>query len=258
MNTFKVTVLSFFLVIVSVGTGLGFTSSCPEHFYRGVAPQFINQKLLQNAQELCNMDYVVMYSGMVRVPLYAAEHLTRKKLDLAKGLPRVNNFRPDERLPVGDRAELRDFARSGYDRGHLAPSADMSSSVAQDESFLLSNVVPQDPENNRNLHEAVESVVRKEARKRGELYVVTGVFFAKENVRALKGRVYIPSGIYKAVYDPVRNEAAAYVEDNAPGPSYKVISVRELADLVSFDVFPGVSVVVKSKAADLPAPKLRR
>lgn len=250
--------LFFFLCFGIFSFSSAFASGCPQHYFKGLQPTLTNQKMTVKTTELCSSDYVVLHSGVVRIPLYAAEHLTRARLGQAKGLPRHDNFRPDPRLPAEDRSELRDYAKSGFDRGHLAPSGDMSSPDAQNESFLLSNIIPQEPSNNRLLHEAIESIVRVEAKKRGELFVVTGVIFPKSGLMyALKNRVYVPAQIYKAVYDPKKNEAAAYLEFNSPGSNYEIVSIQSLSALAGVDIFPGVSKEVKARAASLPVPKMR-
>nr|WP_278044940.1 DNA/RNA non-specific endonuclease [Moraxella caviae] len=77
------------------------------------------------------------YSGVSRTPLWAAEHLTRERVTLAASLVREDSFRVESRLPHADRAELRDYSRSGYDRGHLAPNGDMASTSQQYDSFSL-------------------------------------------------------------------------------------------------------------------------
>ena len=240
--------LFFFLFCSFFSFTSAFASDCPQHYFKGLAPVVTNQKMAVKTTELCSRDYVVLHSGVVRIPLYAAEHLTRTKLSQAKGLQRRDTFRPDPRLPSGERSELADYSKSSFDRGHLAPSGDMSSPDAQNESFLLSNIIPQEPMNNRFLHEAIESVVRKEAKKRGELFVVTGVVFPKSGLMyAIKNRVYVPAQIYKAVYDPKKNEAAAYLEFNSPGFNYEVVSIQSLSALAGVDIFPGVSKEVKAR-----------
>jgi len=60
-----------------------------------------------------------LYSGVTRTPLYSAEHLTKARIEAAKGVRRHNAFHAEKRLPKADRSELRDYAKSGYDRGHM-------------------------------------------------------------------------------------------------------------------------------------------
>jgi endonuclease G, mitochondrial len=233
-------------------------TACPEHYAGGSAPDFVNMKLAAKTREICYEGYGAMHSAMSRTPLWSAEYLTRLRLTKAKGLPRVNDFHPERQLPAFERAELRDYARSGFDRGHLAPSADMPSPSAQLESFSLANIIPQDSGNNRSLWAAIESVVRKETRQRGRLYVVTGPLFIGDTLKSLKGRVLIPSHIFKAVYDPGRKEAAVYLVTNESVDSYQVISVKELRSIAGIDVFPHVPEQIKGRVMKLPKPARHR
>src|SRR4051812_1114076 len=179
-------------------------SACPEHFLDGQVPDVVNGKLLAKARPLCFSGFAVLHSGVTRTPLYAAEHLSRARIEAARQLERADSFHEEARLPPDERADLSDYARSGYDRGHMAPAGDMPDPAAMAESFTFANIVPQNPEDNRNLWEAVESAVRGLALRSGEVYVITGPLFEGDDLRSLKGRVLVPTRIYKAVYDVKR------------------------------------------------------
>jgi endonuclease G len=230
-------------------------TNCPEHFVGGQAPDIINQKLANKVREVCYSEYGLMHSGVTRTPLYAAEHLTRSRVQQAKGMKRNSKFFPDPNIPISERAELRHYARSGYDRGHMAPSADMPDERSQQECFSLANIVPQEPKNNRGPWEGVESAVRTLTKDRGELYVVTGPLFQGENLQRIGGAVMVPTQLYKAIYDPKRQEAGAYLIDNAEVAQPQKISISELEQLAGISIFPSVSERVKSRAMNLPAPK---
>lgn len=233
-------------------------TACPQFYLDGQSPDFINQKLAPKSRELCNKGYAVKHSGITRTPLYAAEVITREGLIQGKGLPRNNDFRPDSRLPETGRSDLSDYARSGMDRGHVFPAADATTATAKDESFLLSNMVPQDSNCNRGIWNDIEGSVRKEAKRRGKLYVLTGPLFQGNQLKALKGRVLVPTGMYKAVLDPARKEAAAYVVANAPGTEYQVVSVAELEKIAGINLFPSLPSQAKSRAMLLPVPSGRK
>ena len=87
---------------------------------------------------------------------------------------RTNNFRPDPKVKTGS-ATLADYKGSGYDRGHLAPAADMKwSATAMSESFYMSNMSPQRPGFNRGIWKRLEQLVRTWAVEYEEIHVVTG------------------------------------------------------------------------------------
>ena len=141
-------------------------TGCPQFFPHGNAPDLVNPKLLPKTRKICYSAFAVLHSGITRTPLWAAEHLTRKGLDAAVATERKDTFHEEPRLPPDERADLDDYARSGFDRGHLAPAADMPDEQAQHESFSLANMIPQDPQSNRGLWSGIESAVRGLARNR--------------------------------------------------------------------------------------------
>jgi endonuclease G len=158
------------------------TTDCPEHFVDGQTPDLINQKLSTSARDVCYSGYAIKHSGITRTPLYAAEHLNRDRLIFGKGLKRQGQFHPDEHIPAVERAELHHYARSGYDRGHVAPSGDMFDIQSQQECFSLANMVLQVAEINRGPWEGIETGVMRVTEKTGELYVVTGPIFKGDHL----------------------------------------------------------------------------
>lgn len=229
-------------------------SACPSHYPSGMVPVFKNPALTKQVRELCNDSFVTMYSGLTRTPLWSAEHLTRASIASAKQQKRENKFHPDERVPANERAELSDYARSGFDRGHIAPSGDMPDPRAQEQSFALSNMIPQNPDLNRHLWEGLESSVRDMAIQRGSVYVVTGPIFEGQRLASLRNRVMVPTSVFKLVYDPKRNEAAAYVAPNNSSQEYKVVSIAELERLTGIDFLPSLASSAKFNAMSLPEP----
>jgi endonuclease G len=253
---FRPTVAAAAFAILFCGSAAAKTDrpACPEHFQDGRAPVLVEPKLTPRTRTLCYSGYAVLFSGLTRTPLWSAEHLTAQRVGEARGQDRVNAFHPDPNLPAEERSELSDYARSGYDRGHMAPSGDMPDAQSQEESFSLANMIPQDAENNRHLWAKIESGVRDLAAEAGDVYVVTGPVFAGENVQSLKGRVLVPTQIYKAVYIPKRASAAAYLAENGPGQEVRVLSLSKLRLLTGLDPFPALSQEIKDRAATLPMP----
>lgn len=245
-------------LLVGVMTSAPATAStdCPQHFAGGVAPSFTNPKLAPRSQELCYSGFAVMNSGLSRTGLWSAEYLTRERIAAAKGDERKNTFHEDENLAPNDRARLSDYKGSGYDRGHLAPSADMPDPQSMHESFSLANMIPQVAENNRGIWAEIEKTTRNYAQKTGELYVITGPLFYGENVQQLKGRVLIPTHIFKVVYDPKANLAGAYVVSNTePSAEWQEVAVSEIEKISGLNLLPAVPEAVKARAIDLPDPR---
>ncbi len=250
------------LIIACAGVMLALSSltasaatDCPDHYAGDTPPKVLNTRLLTQTQELCFSAYSVLHSGVTRTALYASEFLTPDNIKKARKLPRDGSFHAEKALPANERAELDDYARSGYDRGHLAPNGDMPNVTAQAESFSLANMTPQDPNNNRSLWAGLEAAVRDLTMTTKGVYVVSGPLFLGNNLKRLNGRVYVPTHYFKAIYIPSKRKAAAYIVVNAPGKDYKVVSIAELTEIAGIDPFPSASASVKKVAMPLPEPE---
>lgn len=240
--------------LMLVGSAFGQPSSCPAHFAGGQAPELTNSRLSPRTQELCFEAFSSLHSGVTKSSLYSAEFLNRARIEAARSLKRRNSFHPEEQLRTGDRAELKDYSRSGYDRGHLVPSRDMATEEAQFDSFSLANMIPQDADNNRGLWEGIETSTRNYATRSNGIYVVTGPIYEGSTLKRI-GNVLVPTGIFKAIYDPAKRMGAAYVVKNAPGMDYQVLSLEELETRVGLNVFPVVPTASKRSKLSLPEPK---
>lgn len=165
---------------------------------------------------ICHTGYSVGYNASYLTPGWVAENLTRQNLD-DKNAVRQNDFRPDPTINPRYSASLKDYARSGFDRGHMAPAEDFRKFPDQmSESFYLSNMIPQNSENNRGIWAMVEKNTRYWANKYEQVLVVTGPIYYGGKSLGYAGRVPVPTHIYKIVYSPRENKGLAIILPNMP------------------------------------------
>lgn len=156
--------------------------------------------------------YVLAYSQSRGVLRWASWVLSR---DWVGSTDRQNNFRPDGILPKGTyQVTPRDYTGSGYDRGHMVPSADRTASE-QDNSatFLMTNIFPQTAENNRGPWRELESYCRDLIHQQGKtLYIIGGIYGQKQPIAQKK--VIPPSRIWKVIIVFNRDPAVEDVSYN--------------------------------------------
>jgi endonuclease G len=125
-------------------------------------------------------------------------------------IKRKDHFRADSAVSTGS-ATPADYLLSGYDRGHLAPAADMKiTKETMDESFYMSNMSPQTPALNRRIWKDLETQVRLWADLNKVLYIVTGpVLTGQETKKIGKDEVTVPEYFYKVILDYTEPEVKA-------------------------------------------------
>ena len=116
-------------------------------------------------QVLVGRHFTIGYSWYFRQAKWVLEIIKPNEslldIEYANG-NRMENFRPDQRIPKRFRASLEAYKGSGFDRGHLAASANLNETDIQNsETFLLSNMSPQLPEFNQKIWRDLEIAVRE-------------------------------------------------------------------------------------------------
>jgi endonuclease G len=176
--------------------------------------------------------YALEESEMDKIPIWVCERITRFQVTGPLTGGRIT-FRPDPSLPAEARSVDADYTGSGFDRGHQAPLANQTREQRlRDETFFLSNVVPQNRRLNQQAWAALEARVRGWAEARDTIYSITGPLFwdpreddpstarGYVNYNWIGNHVSVPTHIYKIVIarKPDRSgwEAIAFVVANKP------------------------------------------
>lgn len=193
--------------------------------------------------------YVVSHDNWLKIPRWSAYHISTTTV---RGWStRTDDFRADPELKPWQRAELADYARSGYARGHMAPSAAMRrDKQTNSESFLLSNMVPQiGPGFNSGIWAHLEDKVRDWALERGEGWVFVGPAFQETDSSGMmkfkligKSRVAVPSHNFMILVTRDAAEtmdAIAFMMPNAKAKNDKlpsfITSIKEIERITGLD-----------------------
>lgn len=150
----------------------------------------------QPEQVISHLGYTVSYNPSWLIPNWVAYELT--DFEVAGELPRSNHFAPDP-LVEGDPVVTADYKNSGYDRGHMAPAADMKwSEQAMKESFYMTNICPQNHNNNAGDWKALEELGRDLASTYGHLYIACGPVVTDASTTIGTARkIVVPQAFYK-------------------------------------------------------------
>lgn len=186
--------------------------------------------------------FALSYNEAWEVAEWVCWELERQRL-LKKRIQRTNDYRPDPKVPTGS-ATPEDYRRSGWDRGHLMPAADMSfDPVAMSETFLMSNIAPQARHFNAGIWRELEEQVRDWAKRFRHLYLVTGPVTTLPPLERIgPNAVAVPRAYYKVVLDLSEPElkAIAFVIPNEVSElplAHYAVTVDSVERLTGIDFF---------------------
>lgn len=199
-------------------------------------------------QVIHHQGYSLSYSEPHEQAEWVAYEL--KKSHLSKANFERPYFEVDQAVKTGA-ASWKNYKNSGFDRGHLCPAADRKySQEAHDETFLTSNISPQDPEFNAGIWNTLEQQVRDWARKYDGVFVVTGGVLKGDLETIGNERVAVPNQFYKIVYDPENEKMIAFLmpnkDSNEPLRNF-VVSVDSIEALTGIDFFPALEDELEDK-----------
>ncbi len=241
--------------------------STSEHLTMGNPSGAITDVNLPFNYLLDKAQYAVSYHRDRGIPNWVSWHLDPTWLGSA---PRQNDFRADPTLPADWYHVLEtDYSGSGFDRGHHTPSADRTSTVADNSAtFFMTNMMPQAPDNNQGPWEALESYCRTLVNAGNELYIIaggvgqggTGSNGSAQTVA--NGHVVVPAQTWKVIIvvpqgtDDVNRvttatRTIAVIMPNAQGirttdwHTFRV-SVDQVESLTSYDFFSNVPANIQA------------
>lgn len=210
-------------------------------------PRFLEEPVALDTSALVRIyhrAYTVAFQTHWHQPRWVAYQLTRT--EVGGGEPR-RKFTPDPAIASMTALDAY-YKNSGFDRGHLAPAADMAfDNEAMKQSFYFSNVSPQVPSFNRGIWKQLEERVRAWAARYDSLYIATGPLFLREDTAYVKGYLPVPTHFYKAllVHCQGRWQAVAFcLPQSATGSesywlySLTVDSLQSVSGLDFFSLLP--------------------
>ncbi len=156
--------------------------------------------------------------------------------------PRKNKFYPDPLVSTLT-ANDADFYKSGYDKGHLVPAADMSwSEDALNETFYYSNICPQDPSFNRGIWKKLEEKVRRWAIEFDSIEVYAGPVFKDSKGAIGPNQVTIPGYFYKilGIYSNSQYQGIGFILPNRKVVDSLItfaVTIDSVEHLTSYDFF---------------------
>lgn len=192
--------VTIFIIIVLIGFVVYFYVTCkpiPSKRKNVTLNEHNSQSNQEKYQIIKHKYYTLAYSEENEQPAWVCYTLTKNHVGGTE--PRSNNFIPDPMVSTKTADDI-DYLKSGYDKGHMVPAADMSwSPEAMKETFYFSNMSPQFPSFNRGIWKKLEEKVRGWAVKFDSVKVYAGPVF-KDNIKKIgPDSVTVPGHYYKTI-----------------------------------------------------------
>lgn len=193
-----------------------------------------------------HIGYTVSYNPRWYIPNWVAYELTATEVEGTE--ERGKHFRPDPEVK-GYAVVTSDYSNSGYDRGHLAPAADMKwSAQAMEESFYMTNICPQNHNLNAGDWKRLEEFVRSMAQEYEHIYICTGpIVTDSTKTIGTTHPIVVPTAFYKVILREKANRwtGIGFVMQNCPRDgkwalSHYAQSIQQVEDQTGIDFFVNI------------------
>ncbi|HZF14545.1 MAG TPA: DNA/RNA non-specific endonuclease [Steroidobacteraceae bacterium] len=203
---------------------------------------------------LCRSGYLLSHNDDTKIPDWEIEDLTPARF-VGPGDRDHSSFVGDPTLTQAGKPHSvdDDYKGSGFDRGHMAPAADMKPDQAMmDESHYLSNIAPQVGLGfNRGIWARLEDAIRVWTEHRGHLIAMTGPIY-DDTDRKMRGTdIPVPPRFYKIVYEPARHRAIAFIFPNRKITDKDlglfIATIDDIEQATGIDFLPGLSKSIQKR-----------
>lgn len=192
----------------------------------------------------------ISFNPSRHIPNWVAWELTADEIDGTE--PRSAKFFSDE--SVEGCAEPYDYNYSGYDRGHMAPAADMKwDKNAMRETFYMTNICPQAKALNSGTWKKLEEKCRLWAQADDAIYIVCGPIYDNSPIEYIgDSRVYVPRRFFKAIIspyaDPPRGIGFIMPNGKVPGGMQAAaVTIDEIEEITGYDFFASLPDEIENK-----------
>lgn len=213
-------------------------------------PHLETPKIHKGDQIIQHTGYTLCYNETHEQAAWVAYELSKD--ETFKVCKRTNRFIPDPTVTTGSAID-EDYKGSGFDRGHLAPAADMAwSTTTMAESFYFSNMSPQRPQFNRGIWKKLEEQVREWAKENNAIYIVTGPVLKSGLNHIGIDEVSVPNYYYKVILDYSQPDikAIGFIlpnEGSMESLQHFAVSIDSVEQLTGIDFFPLLPDVIENK-----------
>ena len=222
------------------------------------AQEFVDKTLVvydrenRSSQILVSRAYVVSYNKETKNPNWVSWKLISEHTN-GMFSRNMEVFYEDKRVPI-PRSAPEDYRGSGYDRGHMCPAADNRwNPVVMRESFVMTNICPQNKDMNQNTWNEIEQLCRIWSREYGAVYIVCGpIYLNHENRYIGRNKVAVPDYFFKVVLrtgeDPT---GIGFLCENASDTEREIVrlfTINELETLTGFTFFNNLPDSISTRA----------
>lgn len=224
--------------------------NCAQDVQLPICPNGESELILQRR------GYTVSYNQKLRLPNWVFWHLTKERIAGEVRRP-GNAWQEDFEVPA-PRVNSDDYRGTGWSRGHMCPAGDnKSDSVAMYETFLYTNICPQNALLNSGDWNEIEIACRRWAEKYGAIYIVCGPVFYKQEHRSIgTNKVVVPEAFFKVVMclngDPKGIGFICKNENDNKKTSHYVNTIQQVERITGICFFPNlpdeIAEKIKTKA----------
>jgi len=195
--------------------------------------------------------YSVGYSLKYKAALWVSYIMSKGSVGI--NVERGDNFYADPDIPEQARVEPDNFRNTGYDKGHLAPSAAIDfSRRSNEQTFAMSNIVLQDPKLNRQAWGNLEGKIRKWTQSKGKMLVITGPIY-NDNPEFIN-QMPVPENFYKVIYSFKDKKCIGFIFPNKPVKASQLwdnaMSVADVEEKTGYNFFSKKSNKIDKKHLD--------